>query len=165
MKQWIMQRYNKGQDYWKIRPIKPEKDDTIDGFYDLKINEYNDITLIKVSSLYYEMFYIHHAEPDGGNLEGHRISLYDFLFNPNWGFAKAFFKTIKHYSCADDFPNLCECEGVNGRGDCVWIEDGKNYKDCPQYQVEWIEDYEYHLQQMAISDNPLEYLEQFKDDK
>ena len=56
--------------------------------------------------------------------------LYDFLFNPKWGFAKAFW------------------EGYSE----TW--DG--------HQIEaWVK----HLQQMAISEDPLEYLERFREEK
>lgn len=64
------------------------------------------------------------------------ISIYDFLFNPKWGFAKAFFgKELNH----------------------------RKYditKEPYFHHSGYLSEDEYHLQQMAIAPDVLEYLEE-----
>jgi len=103
MKQWIIDRYNKGQDkYWY-----PHKENAK--------NWYSNLLKKTIPS---------------------DTNLYDFLFNPKWGFAKAF-----------------------------WGENSTQNMLCKECYAptKWINKYQYHLQQMAISKDPLEYLEQFKE--
>jgi hypothetical protein len=108
VKQWIIDRYNEGQDKWKIKAIEEK-------------GENNGVVIGKdiAASCY-------------------NIPYYDFLFNPKWGFAKAFWGKYHTIHCQDNY--MCRT----------------NQK--------WIEGYEYQLQQMAISKDPLKYLEQFKDE-
>lgn len=56
MKQWIIKRYNKGQDKWRASDWQ------------------NGVMLYKCNISYHSTW----------------VVLYDFLFNPKWGFAKAF---------------------------------------------------------------------------
>jgi hypothetical protein len=114
MKQWIIDRYNKGQDKYFLKNID------YSGF---------DIVVRDKQNIY-----------NFANLE-----IYNFLFNPKWGFAKAFWGDKEVTACCgeeyDPDKICCSC----------W-----NYAN-------WLNKHEYYLQQMAISKDPLEYLEQFKD--
>jgi hypothetical protein len=104
MKQWVIDRYNKGQDKYEI----------------LNYNSiFDTITIETLGTAFYEDC---------------NISLYNFLFNPEFGFAKAFWGE-----------------------DTVWETNGYTQWNYGKKQ------YQYHLQQMAISDDPEKYLEQFKD--
>ena len=107
MKQWIIDRYNKGQDKHEVF-LKMFTDEEGEKFYELAYGEeFIDCTL---------------------------INLYDFLFNPEWGFAKAFWRRKKKNLYTKFADKL----------------------DGPSWQ--------HHLQQMAIAPDPLEYLEQFKEE-
>ena len=107
MKQWIIDRYNKGQDKYKF-------ENRNDCYYAISVAHRDEWT---------------------------SIHLYDFLFNPKWGFAKAF-----------------------------WGDDWLKNTGLFYYKDDFEEEYEmpgdkYHLQQLAIAPDPLEYLEQFSDRK
>jgi hypothetical protein len=67
------------------------------------------------------------------------ISLYDFLFNQKWGFAKTFWGEEK-----------CDCSSM-----ALQLNQGCKGTNCKK-------GWKYHLQQMVISDDPIKYLEQFK---
>ena len=72
------------------------------------------------------------------------ISLYDFLFNPKWGFAKAFWG---EWECQIQKPLgiiPVPFTSATQQGSGLTID-------------------KYHLQRMAISDDPIKYLDQFKD--
>jgi hypothetical protein len=78
------------------------------------------------------------------------ISLYDFLFNPKWGFALAFWGEEK-WKC----PESCiKRNGGGGIGHCG----DAGILACEGIEYEW----QYHLQQMAIADDPIKYIEENK---
>jgi len=107
MKQWIIDRYNKGQSEWIV-----DDEDVIDKSGNIAIR----------------------PNTENNALDLNVISLYDFLFNPKWGFAKAFWKGLKDVKLVSDTGKEIIIRG-----------------------------WEWKLQVMAISENPLEYLEQFKE--
>jgi hypothetical protein len=106
MKQWIIDRYNQGQFEWEVGN--------------------------GVSCVNFEDNIMMHTT-DKRILKCIHITLYDFLFNPKWGFTKAFWGD----------------ENIILRG-----RDGNFYTSRS----------EYFTSQMVISEDPLEYLEQFKDE-
>ena len=73
------------------------------------------------------------------------LTLYDFLFNPKWGFAKAFWRD-------NELCSSCGGDTAIDNGSCSLCE-------CDY----WIKSYQYHIQQMVISPDPLEYLEKFEE--
>lgn len=124
MQDWIIKRYNEGQDKYKITTIK-EIWDT----YRLTIEEKACNTTLK------------------------GIYLYNFLFNPKWLFAKAFWgeERVCLY-CGHKFNMDYVC--------CTQYE-----AHCPvgtDYPAS-IKKYKYHLSQMVLYPDPLKYLEQFRE--
>ena len=99
MDQWVIDRYNKGQDRYCARTINHE---------------------IEIDDSHFP------ASPI-------RRSKWDFLYNPKWGFAEAFWgnELIKVRKFAPAYKPACF----------------------------------YYLTKMVISDDPLKYLEQFKEGK
>jgi hypothetical protein len=71
--------------------------------------------------------------------------IFNFLFNPKWGFAKAFWSDKEVTKCCgEEYDPDRACFACGNPSD-------------------WIHLYEYHLQQMVISKDPIKYLEQFKE--
>ena len=125
MQDWIIQRYNKGQDKYYIDAIS-----------------INDPT---------QSITLWLKDKDKPKEIGYGwLVLYDFLFNPKWGFAKAFWGG--GYSCGhfSEKKDCGYCENVS--------RNGNNF--CP-YRLTIDKQ---RTQEMSISEDPLQYLEQFRGD-
>jgi hypothetical protein len=122
MKQWIIDRYNKGQDKYKIYNDQENREGVLICVY----------PVVKACM---------------------SVSLYDFLFNPKWGFAKAFWGK----ELGQDVCKICGAKDECEHQDISYTW----YHDETKFDISY---YEYHLQQMAISPDPLKYLEQFKEE-
>lgn len=118
MKQWIIDRYNKGQDKYTAEFQSP----------------FNNVLIM------------HPLKGRKSYRNNYRnISQWDFLFNFAWGFAKAFWGSV-----------------------LIIMDSGKEViqnPDIPKSAKDMFctERWKAHLCRMAISPDPLEYLEQFKD--
>jgi len=114
--QWLINRYIKGQNKYKKVVFDKKCDSVFKGFIKIYMSD---------NSVFH-------------------VSLYDFLFNPEWGFAKAFW----------------------GDKYCIETKTGRPLPYPAELATDSFSDmkmYQYHLQQMVISKDPLKYLEQFKD--
>ena len=124
MKQWIIERYNKGQDkYFAVNSV-----------YDQLSYSEREKILEKRKVI---------------DLNRASCALYDFLFNPKWEFSKAFWGEGEMITDQDTREKMYQ------------IEDDK-YRGLQNYICVNKPAYKYRLQEMAISLNPLKYLEQFK---
>lgn len=136
MKQWIIDRYNKGQERKQVQGVVQ--------------NEQHSRISIIISNK--------------DNPHSYEIGLYDFLFDPEVGFAKAFWPDTKSEK------KMCICSDIGEPEKCVYdfpiYHEGEcsqpDNKNCEDYKIIIQEHWEYPLQQMAIADDVLEYLEQFK---
>ena len=105
MKQWIIDRYNKGQDEYEAS---------------------NGIDELLVGNTCSQ--------------DRHKTELYDFLYNPKWGFAKAFW------------------------GDRQVKVDSVHFDDDDECSTDIHENlWKVKIQQMATAPDPLQYLEKFKE--
>lgn len=119
MSQWIIDRYNKGQEIYIV-------------FSELHKTLEQALANENVISIGFKNY-----RKNGKDIV--RISLFDYLFNPKWGFAIAFWgekETYDEYHPEDD--------------------------ETVTYIQAFHEGWEHHIQQMVISKHPLKYLEQFK---
>jgi len=115
MKQWILDKYNGGQSEFEV--VHTSK-----SLYDLK-HLYTSIDGVERYS---------------------SIKLYDFIYNPKYGFAKAIW--------GEDM--VCSDTGNSGCDEC----DCKNYDKC----VGEISKYWYFLKQIVLFEDPEKYLEMIK---
>jgi hypothetical protein len=115
MEQWIIDKYNKGQKIYYAAKKSYLK---------------NAIVLLDYEKI--------------GELK-EKICFYDFLFNPKWGFARAFW--------GNDLITIIDGQEIKQDRELLSIDAGKMF--C---QERW----QYHLQQMVIADDPIKYLERFK---
>lgn len=131
MNQHMIDRYNKGQDEFNVR-INSDR--------------------IKTSGIYIiDEFFLVNKKLH----ESFIITLYDFLFNPKWGFAKAFWgKTTQWMKVVDGEPI-----------DVVGEKEAEEINNDDEYwtQAKPTNGWQLSLQQMVIHPNPLQYLEQFKE--
>lgn len=115
---WIINRYQEGQDSFLINEI---------GEYNPRVDGHPRI--------YVEVYFVNGA----GYL---KLTLHEFLFNPQWKFAIAFWGTEGTCSqCGSNRPCLCGSKLV---------------------PVPIISKYEYYIQRLAVFSDPITYLQRFK---
>jgi hypothetical protein len=134
MKQWIIDKYNKGQDRYIL------KDDRVNSAL---VNYANYIRLFK--------------KEEYPEISLPLMTLHEFLFNHKWGFAKAFWGT-------EDCCGYCGGTLEEQLNEFICSKSLDGY--CPigyDYPMSTSK-YIYHIQQMVLLENPLKYLEQFKDE-
>ena len=126
MKQWIIDRYNEGQNKY--------------GIQEFVIQRLNDANVCIVRVLMCS-----NGGSGSDNLD-FRIDLYDFLFNPKWGFSKAFWGEGLGILDKNLFIHQKSTQGLSKKTIKTFI------------RPHWY----FRIKQMVVLDDPLKYLESFK---